>query len=181
MKRITKFFYCIVGLLLIAYAFWTYNLLFWGLVPGWLTMPQLVYATIAGFVLTAVIGFWLFAKGILSRRRLPRLANEREGGVVSIAPKALRNITYTAVEHFDGVLTDRVRVRILRGKTPSYRIKVWIGIAEYSTLPAQHEAIRRHIGEALFTATGMPVSRVDLIFYTAYKESARSEEGGVKQ
>lgn len=181
MKRITKFFYCLAGLILIAYGFATYDLLFWGRVPSWLGMTQIIYGCIVGFVCTVAIGFWLFAKGVLSRRRLPRLSNEREGGIVSISPKALRNITYTAVEHFDGVLTDRVRVRILRGKTPSYRIKVWLGIAEYSTLPAQHEAIRRHIGEALFTATGLPVSRVDLVFYTAHKESARLEEGGAPQ
>ena len=183
MKRITKFLYCLVGLLLMAYAFASYDLLFWGRVPAWVTPYMLVYAMIAGFLITALIGFWLFAKGLLSRRRLPVLADEREGGRVSISAKALRNITYTTVERFDGILEDRVKVRILHGKSPCYNVKIWLGIAEYSALPARHDAIRSAVAQALLDCTGVPVRRVDLIFYTAHTKSAHNpeSEGGTPQ
>lgn len=177
MKRITKCIYCLAGLLLMAYAFLTYDLLFWGRVPAWLSQNTLVIAALAGFVLTVLIGFVIFAKGLLSRRRLPALAHERDGGTVFVHPKALRNITYVAVEQFNGILEDRVKVRVLRGASPTYRVKIWLGIAEYSTLPAHHNEIRRHVAEALETCTGVPVRRVDIVFYTARTTSAHSEGG----
>lgn len=177
MKRITKFIYCLAGLLLMDYAFLTYDLLFWGMVPAGISQPMLVMIVLGGFILTAFIGFLIFAKGLLSRRRLPALANDRDGGTVFVTPKALRNITYVAVEQFDGILEDRVKVRVLRGAKPTYRVKIWLGIAEYSTLPARHEDIRSHVAEALETCTGVPVRRVDIVFYTAHTTTAHSEGG----
>lgn len=177
MKRLTKFLYALAGIVLMAYGFLSYELLFWGRSPTWLSPAQLVYIVLAGFILTVLIGFLLFSKGLLARRRLPTLVNERDGGMVSVAPKALRNITYVTVERFAGILEDRVRVRVLGGKNPCYDVKIWLGIAEYSELPAQHEAIRQRVGEALFACTGVPVRRVDLVFYTARTESARIEGG----
>lgn len=177
MKRITKCIYCLAGLILMAYAFLTYDLLFWGRVPAWLSQDVLIIAALAGFILTAIIGFLLFAKGVLSRRRLPALANNRDGGTVFVHPKALRNITYVAVEQFSGILEDRVKVRVLRGANPTYRVKIWLGIAEYSTLPAQHNEIRRHVADALENCTGVPVRRVDIVFYTAHTTSAHSKGG----
>lgn len=177
MKRITKCIYCLAGLILMAYAFLTYDLLFWGRVPAWLSQDVLIIAALAGFILTSIIGFLLFAKGVLSRRRLPALANNRDGGTVFVHPKALRNITYVAVEQFSGILEDRVKVRVLRGANPTYRVKIWLGIAEYSNLPAQHNEIRRHVADALETCTGVPVRRVDIVFYTAHTTSAHSEGG----
>lgn len=177
MKRLTKFLYCLAGLLLMAYAFASYDLLFWGQAPAWIPPYALVYAMLAGFILCLAIGFFLFAKGLLSRRRLPVLAGEREGGRVSISPKALRNIVYVTVERFEGVLEDRVRVRVLAGKTPCYRVKIWLGVAEYSQLPACHEEIRARVGQALVNCTGIPANRIDLVFYTAYTETAHIEGG----
>lgn len=78
---------------------------------------------------------------------------------------------------FGGILEDRVRVRVLGGKQPCYYVKIWLGIAEYSELPARHEEIRRRVGEALLTCTGVPARRVDLVFYTARTESAHMEGG----
>lgn len=49
-----------------------------------------------------------------------------------------------------------MRVRVLGGKQPCYYVKIWLGIAEYSELPARHEEIRRRVGEALLTCTGVP-------------------------
>ena len=70
-----------------------------------------------------------------------------------------------------------MRVRVLGGKQPCYYVKIWLGIAEYSELPARHEEIRRRVGEALLTCTGVPARRVDLVFYTARTESAHMEGG----
>lgn len=173
MKRLTKFLYCLVGLILLAYAFASYYLLFWGAPPAWLPLMTQVYLLLAGCGVTIAVGFWLFARGLLARRRLPALVLDQDGGAVRISPKALRNITYTAVERFDGVLEDRVRVRVLRGQPPRLCVKVWLGVAEYSTLPAQHDAIRAEIARALAACTGLAASRIDLIFYTAGTESAR--------
>lgn len=177
MKRFTKFLYVLAGLVLMGYGFLSYDLLFWGRVPAWLTLQQIVYIALAGFILTVLIGFLLFAKGLLARRRLPAIVNERDGGIVSVSPKALRNITYVTIERFGGILEDRVRVRVLGGKQPCYYVKIWLGITEYSELPARHEEIRRRVGEALLTCTGVPARRVDLVFYTARTESAHMEGG----
>ena len=70
-----------------------------------------------------------------------------------------------------------MRVRVLGGKQPCYYVKIWLGIAEYSELPARHEEIRSRVGEALLTCTGVPARRVDLVFYTARTESAHMEGG----
>ena len=98
-------------------------------------------------------------------------------GIVSVSPKALRNITYVTIERFGGILEDRVRVRVFGGKQPCYYVKIWLGIAEYSELPARHEEIRRRVDEALLTCTGVPARRVDLVFYTARTKSAHMEGG----
>ena len=63
MKRFTKFLYVLAGLVLMGYGFLSYDLLFWGRVPAWLTLQQIVYIALAGFILTVLIGFLLFAKG----------------------------------------------------------------------------------------------------------------------
>lgn len=174
MKRMTKFLYCLIGLILLAYAFATYYLLFWGGVPEWLPLPLAVYLLLAGCGVSIAAGFWLFARGLLARRRLPALYLVQDGGAVRISPKALRNITFTAVERFEGVLEDRVRVRVLRGQPPRLSVKVWIGVAEYSTLPARHADIRSAIARALCACTGLETVRIDLIFYTAHTETAHN-------
>ena len=43
MKRFTKFLYVLAGLVLMGYGFLSYDLLFWGRVPAWLTLQQIVY------------------------------------------------------------------------------------------------------------------------------------------
>ena len=94
---------------------------------------------------------------------------------MSVSRKALKNITYTAVERFDGVLEDRVKVRIVRKHgVPSYSVKVWIGTAEGDPLPSQHAAIRARIAQDLLHCTGVATARVDLVFYS----SAQTNEGG---
>lgn len=118
-----------------------------------------------------------FSASCVGRRHIFSFVNERDGGIVSVSPKALRNITYVTIERFGGILEDRVRVRVLGGKQPCYYVKIWLGIAEYSELPARHEEIRRRVGEALLTCTGVPARRVDLVFYTARTESAHMEGG----
>ena len=181
MKRISKLLYALAGLVLIAYALASYYLLFWGLTPTWLSPYQFTLLVLIGIVLTVFIGLFLFAKGLFSRRRLPALFSEQEGGgSVVVTPKALRNLTYITIEQFEGVLEERVRVRILAGKPATYRVKIWLGIAEYSELPASHDAIRQAVAEALYRCTGVKVNRVDLVFYTARTKDAHidNSEGG---
>lgn len=162
------------------YSFLAYAYLCYGQIFAPLSPLQFSYMLFFGFTLTVLVGFLLFAKGLLARRRLPRLANEREGGIVTITPKALRNITYVTVEQFPGIIEDRVKVRISKGRKPTYYVKIWLGLAEYSELPACHEALRQSVGAALERATGLPCRRVDLVFYTARKESAHVEGGQAK-
>ena len=57
MKRLTKFLYCLVGLILLAYAFASYYLLFWGAPPAWLPLMAQVYLLLAGCGVTIAVGF----------------------------------------------------------------------------------------------------------------------------
>lgn len=175
MKRISKLLYVLAGLVLIAYALASYYLMFWGMVPSWLSPYRFTVLVLIGIALTVLIGLFLFAKGLFSRRRLPALFSEQEdGGSVYVTQKALRNITYITIERFEGILEDRVRVRVLAGKPASYRVKIWLGIAEYSELPARHDAIRQAVADALYRCTGVKASRVDLVFYTARTKDAHN-------
>ena len=177
MKRISKWLTALSGLLLIAYAMGTYYLLFIGLLPPWMDVTLLSWVVTGAGAVTLLIGFWLFCRGLFTPPRLPALTATRNGGSVSITAKALKNITYTAVERFEGVLEDRAKVRILRrGGSATYRVKVWLGIAEYSTLPQQHEAVRQAVAEALYACTGLECERIDLIFYSAAVKAAEKED-----
>ena len=74
----------------------------------------------------------------------------------------------------EGELCVKVGDRVLRGQPPRLSVKVWIGVAEYSTLPARHADIRSAIARALCACTGLETVRIDLIFYTAHTETAHN-------
>lgn len=175
MSRFTKFLNILIGIALMAFAGLAFYLFFYqGQIP-WLSVGITVWGYAIGCALTMATGVAIFGIGLFSRRSLPRLANDLEGGTVSITRKALKNLTYNAIERFDGVMEDRVKIRITRRRgVSSYSVKAWIGTVEGSNLPRQHAAIRARIAQDLYQCTGLETNRVDLIFYT----SAQMTEGG---
>lgn len=175
MSRFTKILNSIIGLCLMAFAVLAFYLFFYQDVIPWLGPYVTIWGFAVGCTLTMATGIVILGIGLFSRRSLPYLYNDREGGSVAISRKALKNITYTAIERFDGVLEDRVKVRIVRKYgVPSYSIKAWIGTAEGDPLPSQHAAIRARIAQDLLQCTGLATARVDLIFYA----SAQTNKGG---
>lgn len=175
MSRFTKFLNSLIGLCLMAFAAMAFYLFFFqGNIP-WLGTYMTLWGFAFGCALTMATGIVILGIGLFSRRSLPRLYNDLDGGSVSISRKALKNITYTAIERFDGVLEDRVKIRIIRKHgVSSYSVKAWIGTAEGDPLPSQHAAIRAQIAQDLLHCTGVATARVDLIFYS----SAQTNEGG---
>lgn len=175
MSRFTKFLNSLIGLCLMVFAALAFYLFFYQNSISWLSPYVTIWGYAFGCTLTMATGIVLLGIGLFSRRSLPRLYNDLDGGSVSVSRKALKNITYTAVERFDGVLEDRVKVRIVRKHgVPSYSVKVWIGTAEGDPLPSQHAAIRARIAQDLLHCTGVTTARVDLVFYS----SAQTNEGG---
>ncbi len=175
MSRLTKFLNIIIGLALVAFGGMAFYLFFFGGAIPWLSRVVVIWGFAFGCALTISTGIVLVGIGLFSRRSMPRLANDLEGGTVSITRKALKNLTYTAIETFDGVLEDRVKVRIVRRHgTPVYSVKAWIGTVEGSDLPRRHQDIRARIAQDLAQCTGLGTERVDLVFYT----SAQNNEGG---
>lgn len=175
MSRLTKFLNVVIGLCLMAFSALAFYLFFFQNTIPWISPSITIWGYAFGCTLTLATGIVIVGIGLFSRRSLPQLYNDLEGGSVSISRKALKNITYTAIEHFDGVLEDRVKVRIVRRHgVPSYSVKAWIGIAEGDPLPNQHTAIRTQIAQDLLHCTGLATTRIDLIFYS----SAQAGEGG---